>query len=93
MDSEKDKDYRSTTNIIFTGSKVEEWFKFDRQVLRWVRKNYSDAGVKLWCETATLLQRGTGLRMRIGSGNGTISGRKGIRAFGGRRLLGRFEIM
>jgi len=52
MDREKDKEYRSTTNIIFTGSKVEDWFKFDRQVLRWVRKNYSDAGVKLWCETA-----------------------------------------
>ena len=52
MDSEKDKDYRSTTNIIFTGSKVEEWFKFDRQVLRWVRKKYGDSGVKLWNETA-----------------------------------------
>ena len=52
MDDDKDKESRGTTNIVFCGSKVEEWFKFDRQVLRWVRKKYGDSGVKLWNETA-----------------------------------------
>ena len=52
MDNDKDKDYRSTNSIIFSGRKVDEWFKFDRQILRWVRKTYGDSGVKLWSETA-----------------------------------------
>ena len=52
---DNDKEIRGTTNIIFSGAKVEEWFKFDRQVLRWVRRNYGSAGVKLWNETATVI--------------------------------------
>ena len=42
----------STNSIIFTGKKVDDWFRFDRQVTRWIRKTYGDYGIKLWNETA-----------------------------------------
>ena len=45
--SEKDQiDWNAT--VIFDGSNVEEWFRFDRQVLRFVKKEYGDYGIKLW---------------------------------------------
>ena len=53
MDS--DKESKSTNSIIFSGSKVEEWFKFDRQVLRWVRRKYGEGGFKLWNESTTAI--------------------------------------
>ena len=53
MDS--DKGSKDNNSIIFSGNKVEDWFKFDRQVLRWVRKTYGDSGVKMWNETAIVI--------------------------------------
>ena len=46
-----EKSERSTNEIIFSGKKVEDWFKFDRQVFRAVRKKFGSVGVKLWSET------------------------------------------
>ena len=49
--SNRDKE-ASTNSIIFNGKKVDDWFRFDRQVTRWIRKTYGDYGIKLWNETA-----------------------------------------
>ena len=49
--SNSDKE-ASTNNIIFDGKKVDDWFRFDRQVTRWIRKTHGDYGIKLWNETA-----------------------------------------
>ena len=54
-DMDSDKESKSTNSIIFSGSKVEEWFKFDRQVLRWVRRKHGEGGVKLWNESTTAI--------------------------------------
>ena len=56
-DSDKKDKYVSTNSIIFNGKKVEDWFKFDRQILRWVRKTYGVSGEKLWSETAIVIDR------------------------------------
>ena len=53
----KKEKYSSTNSIIFSGKKVEDWFKFDRQILRWVRKTYGVSGEKLWSETAIVIDR------------------------------------
>ena len=52
--SEKSSE-KTTNEIIFSGKKVDEWFRFDRQVLRAVRKRFGAVGVKLWSETATAI--------------------------------------
>ena len=52
---DRDKESKDNNSIIFSGNKVEDWFKFDRQVLRWVRKTYGDSGVKMWNETAIVI--------------------------------------
>ena len=40
---------------MFSGKRAEDWFKFDRQVLRYVRKKYGKVGEQLWLETATAI--------------------------------------
>ena len=47
-----EKSEKTTNEIIFSGKKVEDWFRFDRQVLRAVRKKFGTVGEKLWSETA-----------------------------------------
>ena len=54
MPSKKDSDSK-TNDIVFSWKKVEDWFKFDRQVLRYVRKKYGKVGEQLWLETATVI--------------------------------------
>ena len=54
MSSKKDSDSK-TNDIVFSGKRVEDWFKFDRQVLRYVRKKYGKVGEQLWLETATAI--------------------------------------
>lgn len=54
-----EKSERVTNEIIFSGRKVEEWFRFDRQVLRAVRKRFGSVGEKLWSETAIAIDANT----------------------------------
>ena len=51
----KDSTESVSTDVVFAGVSVENWFKFDRQVLRYVRKKFGDVGEKLWMETATAI--------------------------------------
>jgi len=52
MSARKDASNSTSTAIVFDGSKVEEWFRFDRQVLRYCRKKIGEVGQKLWMQTA-----------------------------------------
>ena len=45
------KDDSTSKAIVFDGSKVEDWFRFDRQVLRFCRKKMGEVGEKLWMQT------------------------------------------
>ena len=51
-DLDRKSDSKNTNDIVFSGKRVEDWFRFDRQVLRWVRKKYGKPGERLWMETA-----------------------------------------
>ena len=49
----------NSTDVVFAGVSVENWFKFDRQVMRYVRKKFGDAGEQLWMETAPVIDNST----------------------------------
>ena len=45
--------------VIFTGINVEDFFRFERQVLRWCKKKYGDYGAKLWLNTTVTIDANT----------------------------------
>ena len=49
----------NSTDVVFAGVSVENWFRFDRQVMRYVRKKFGDVGEQLWMETAPVIEDST----------------------------------
>ena len=46
-------------DVIFTGINVEDFFRFERQVLRWCKYKYGDYGAKLWQNTTVTIDANT----------------------------------
>ena len=57
--SQSKRDANTSTEIIYDGSKVHEWFGFDRQVLRYARRKFGSVGETLWMGTAVAIDNQT----------------------------------